>query len=95
MTTALSLAEIDASWDDESSGIRARPQRKPPLPLPVVARRYLEARRELEDRLDSGQRLTVDVGGEFVDLVRVADRFDAEGVFVARGGLRVERRGGR
>jgi hypothetical protein len=91
-STALDLATIDASWDDEPSGIRARPQRKPPLPLPVVARRYIEARLELENRLDSGQRLTVEIDGDVYEVVRVADRFDAAGVFVARGGLRMERK---
>lgn len=91
MASALDTSAVDAAWE-ELSGVRARPQRKPPLPLAVVARRYLEARLELEDRLDSGQRLRVELDGDVFEVVRVADRFDADGRFVARGGLRVERR---
>ncbi len=89
---ALDLADIDRAWDEEPSGVRARPQRKPPLPVQALARRYLEARLELEDRLDSGQRVTVELDGDVFEVVRVADRFDGEGKHVARGGLRVERR---
>jgi hypothetical protein len=97
MLTALDLATIDASWDEEPSGVRARPQRKPPLPVQAmpteaVAALYLLTRFELEDRLDSGQRLRVELDGDVFEVVRVADRFDAEGRFVAKGGLRVERK---
>ncbi|WP_437310097.1 hypothetical protein [Sorangium sp. So ce388] len=57
MRPAIDTSAVDAAWEaDEPSGVRARPQRKPPLPLAAVARRYLEARLELEERMDSGQR---------------------------------------
>lgn len=84
-------AAIDAGWDEEPepSGIRAR---RPPLPLQVVARRYLLARMELEARLDSKQRVTVDVDGVVYEVVMVADAIGRDGQVVRRGGIRVERR---
>lgn len=83
-------AAIDAGWDDEpaQSGVRS----KPPLPLQVVARRYLLARLELEARLDSKQRVAVEVDGEAYEIVMVADAIGRNGEVVRRGGLRVERR---
>ncbi|MGK3995017.1 hypothetical protein [Sorangium sp. So ce1024] len=96
---ALSLAEIDASWDaDEPSGVRARPQARPagppPLQLAVVARRYLEAldaaaraRAELADRMGPGDR--IEVGDRVV--VFVAARMRGDEV-VGSSGVRVERR---
>lgn len=55
-------------------------------------RRYLEARLEAEARMDAGQRVRVELGGEAFEVVMVADRINAAGEIVARGGLRVERR---
>lgn len=82
-------AAIDAGLDDPPSGIRAR---RPPLPLHVVARRYLLARLELEARLDSKERVAVEVDGEVYEVVMVADAIGRDGEVVRRGGIRVERR---
>lgn len=93
MTTALDTASIDACWD-EVSGIRARPQRKPPLPMAELARRHLEALdvaaatgAELAERMGPGDRY--EVGDRAVVFVAARMRGD---VVVGRSGIRVERR---
>lgn len=96
-STALSLADIDASWDaEEPSGIRARPQRKPPLPLHVVARRLVlaeaaaaSARAELAERMLPGERVEAAPG---VWVEAVAARVNAAGEVVGSSGVRVRRK---
>lgn len=91
-------ARIEATKAREStppepaSGVRARPvPKKPPFPIQVVAKRYLLARQELEARLDSGERVAVEIDGERLEVVMVADAVSASGEVVRRGGVRVER----
>lgn len=94
---ALSLAEIDASWDtEEPSGIRARPQRKPPLPVAEIARRLVraeavvaDARAELAERMAPGERVEAEPG---VWVEAVSARVNAAGEVVGSSGVRVTRR---
>jgi hypothetical protein len=97
-STALSLAAIDASWDDPPSGIRARPVRPapPPLPLHVVALRLVRAeavaagaRAELAERMAPGERVEAEPG---VWVEAVSARVNAAGEVVGSSGVRVMRR---
>jgi hypothetical protein len=93
--SSIDTAAIDEAWDGEPSGVRLRAAPKPPLPLKVLASRYLRARRELEERMDAGERVRVELGDEVYEVVRVADGIAPSGEVRKRGGLRVEPIGGR
>jgi hypothetical protein len=100
---ALSLDAIDLAWDDEPSGVRARPRHAPPPLRDVLARelvaieeqmRQLGARRalvrrHLGERMSPGERVEAAPG---VWVEAVSARVNAAGEVVGSSGVRVRRK---